>query len=72
MANHGLRHNFNNLLDRVVRNYSLLRLDRPKYNLSDAERLVMMRMKLNHGYDNLIKRGIIIYNILLSYKDNII
>lgn len=35
MAKHGLRHNFNNFLDRVVRNYSLLRLDRPKYKLSD-------------------------------------
>lgn len=35
MANHELRHKFNNLLDRVVRNYSLLRLDRPKHKLSD-------------------------------------
>ena len=72
MVKHELRHNFNNLLDRVVRNYSLLRLDRPKYNLSDAERLVTMHMKLNHGYGNLIKREIIIYNILLLYKDKII
>lgn len=42
------------------------------HNLSDAERLVTMHMKLNHGYGNLIKREIIKYNILLSYKDNII
>lgn len=42
------------------------------HNLSDAERLVMMHMKLNHGYGNLIKREIIIYNILLSYKGKII
>lgn len=49
-----------------------MRFGKPMHNLSDAERLVMMHMKLNHGYDNLIKREIIIYNILLSNKDNII
>ena len=71
MTTHGLRHKFNNLLDKVVRNYSILRFGKSMHNLLDAERLVTMHMKLNHGYGNLIKSEIIKYNILLSYKDNI-
>ena len=65
MTKHALRHKFNNLLDRVVRNYSILKLDKSMHNLSDAERLVTMHMKSNNGYENLIKMEIIIYNILL-------
>ena len=49
-----------------------MRFGKSMHNLSDAERLVTMHIKLNHGYANLIKREIIIYNILLSYKDKII
>lgn len=48
-----------------------MRFGKPMHNLSDAERLVMMRMKLNHGYDNLIKRVELLY-IIYYYQIKII